>query len=101
VKPLLGEEQINRFYESWNEPELYRKWGGLWRKQFKLVSGDGRFIALNKRIPRPGFRKLKKAATALAPVHIYASVLEFLMPERVANKERTRRAYPVARALLP
>ena len=50
---------------------------------------------LNKITPRLNHRKLRKYAVKMAPVHIYASVLEYLRPEMVLSKDRTLKAYPV------
>jgi DNA primase catalytic subunit len=69
--------------------------GGLWRKQFKFVSSNGRFIVANKKMSRLNHYKLKKYAIKVAPIHIYSSVLDFLQPNRVASKEISRRAYVV------
>jgi DNA primase catalytic subunit len=95
VKPFLEAEAIRRFYQEWNEPKLYRGWDGLWRKQIKIESYDKRFIALNKKTSRLNHRKLKNYAIRLTPIHIYASVMEYLRPEKVLSKDRTLKAYPV------
>lgn len=95
MKPLLGAEAIRRFYQNWDEPTLYHGWSGLWRKQFKIVTNEGIFIALNKKTPRLNHRKLRKYAVKIAPVHIYASVMEYLRPEEVGEKCISLRAIPV------
>jgi len=91
----LDAEAIQRFYQEWKKPELFHKWTGLWRKQIKIVSPDNHFIALNKMKPRLNFLKLKNYAIQLTPIHIYASVMEYLRPEKVLSKDRTLKAYPV------
>ena len=95
VKPFLEADAIQRYYQEWNEPELYHDWDGLWRKQIKIESIDNRFIALNKMTSRLNFRKLKSYAIRFTPIHIYASVMEYLRPEKVLSKDRTLKAYPV------
>ena len=95
VKSLLESNQIARFYQNWEEPTHYLKWGGLWRKQFKVVTRDGYWIKLNTIRPRLGFRNLKRLLVDLAPVHVYCSVLDFLQPERVRSKKHTQNVNPV------
>jgi len=92
---MLTPDQTRAFYNSWEEPDLYASWSGLWRKQFKVVTGEGIFIALNKKTPRLNHRKIQKYAVKIAPIHVYASVMEYLRPEKVLSKDRTLKAYPV------
>ena len=40
-------------------------------------------------------RKLRRFAVKIAPIHIYASVMEYLRPEKVLSKDHTLKAYPV------
>ena len=92
---MLTPGQTRAFYNSWEEPDLYASWSGLWRKQYKFQMNDKRFLAINKKIPRLNHRKLKNTAIKLAPLHIYASALEYLRPEKVLSKTQSLRAYPV------
>ena len=46
-------------------------------------------------MPRLNHHKLRKYAVRIAPIHIYASVMEYLRPEKVLSKDRTLKAYPV------
>jgi len=92
---MLTPDQTRAFYNSWEEPDLYASWSGLWRKHIKIVTNEGIFIALNKKTPRLNHRKLRKYAVKIAHIHIYAGVMEYLRPEKVLSKDRTLKAYPV------
>ena len=92
---MLTPDQTRAFYNSWEEPDFYASWSGLWRKQFKIEASNGRFIALNKRMPRLNQRKLRKYATRVAPLHIYVSGMEYLRPQKQGSKATLLKAYPV------
>jgi DNA primase catalytic subunit len=92
---MLTPEQIRAFYNFWEELDYYGSWYGLWRMQHKFQTHNKRFHAINKKIPRLNYRKLKKTAIKLALLHIYASALEYLRPEKVLSKTNTLNAYPV------
>lgn len=91
---MLTSNQITSFYENWNEPPCFKEWSGLWRKQYKIQTVDGRWIKLNNIKPRLGYRSLKKLLVKFAPLHVYHSVLDYLQPEKVGPKPH-KGAYPV------
>ena len=90
---MLEAEQIGRYYQAQEKPIF--SWPGLWRKQYKIVTPNGVFISLNKHRPRLSHTALKKMCLEYQPLHVYMSVLEWLMPERVGSKKESMRAYPV------
>ena len=57
---------------------------------------DGSFISLNKMRSRLGFSSLRKLCIDLAPRNVYMSVLNWQMPERVAEKRASAYAYPIS-----
>ena len=95
MKPLLDSEQLKRFYENWEESAVQRKWPHLWRKEIRVETKSGEFVSLNRLKSRLNFRSLKRLCTRIPPVHVYMSVLNWLIPERVGTKKESRRAYPV------
>ena len=87
---------LRRFYaKGFEETDAHRRWVGLWRKQLKVRLCDGTFISLNKLRPRFRFQSLKRYSVRFAPVNIYVSALNWLMPERVAEKGKANHAYPI------
>ena len=86
-------EKVLRFYENWEDPKI--NWPHMGMKQIKLDTGNGTFISLNKFRNRVGFRQLKEYGVQFRPRHIYMSVLNWLMPERVGPKRKCSQAYPV------
>jgi hypothetical protein len=87
---------LRRFYASgFEETDAHRRWAGLWRKQLKLRLSDGAFISLNKLRPRFSFQSLRRYSVRFAPVNLYMSALNWLMPERVAEKGKANNAYPI------
>jgi hypothetical protein len=74
---------------------VHRDWPRLWCKQFKIEALDHRLICLNRMRPRLGFRSLRQLCGTYTPVHVYMSVLNWLMPERVASRRRSKGAYPI------
>jgi len=87
---------IRRFYiNGFNEEGIYGAWPRIWSKQFKIRTHDGAFVKLNRFRDRLTFRALKRFCVYYAPLNLYMSVLNWLMPERVGSKGRANRAYPV------
>jgi DNA primase catalytic subunit len=87
---------LRRFYtKGFEENDIHRRWAGLWLKQFKVRLYDGTFISLNKLRPRFSFQSLKRYSVRFAPVNLYMSALNWLMPERVAEKSKANHAYPI------
>lgn len=83
---MLTRSQITRYYESLAESQIHRGWPILWSKQYKVETLDHRFITLNWAKARLGFGSLRRLCSVYAPIHVYMSVLNWLMPERVASK---------------
>ncbi len=84
---------LRMFYSNgFEENDTHRRWSGLWRKQFKLRLYDRTFISLNKLRPRLTFQNLKRYSVRFAPVNLYMSTLNWLMPERVAEKSKANHA---------
>ena len=89
-------QALRRFYaKGFEETDAHRRWVGLWRKQIKLRLHDGTFISLNKLRPRFSFQSLRRYSVRFTPVNLYMSVLNWLMPERVAEKGKANHAYPI------
>ncbi len=65
------------------------------KKQVKIRRHDKRFITLNRFRARLHGQALKRLLIHHAPVNVYSSVLEWLMPERVREKPSANRAYPI------
>jgi len=95
VKPLLDANAIKRFYENWEEPPVHREWTHIGRKEVRAETLQGRFLSLNRLKSRINFRSLKRLCTRIPPIHVYMSVMNWLMPERVGTKKASRIAYPV------
>ena len=95
VKPLLDVEQLKRFYMNWEEPPVHREWTHLRRKEIRAETLQGRFFSLNRLKSRVNFRSLKRLCTRIPPLHVYMSVMNWLMPKRVGSKAESRRGYPV------
>ena len=92
----VTENQIRRFYlQGFQKEEYLRDWPHLWRKHYRLRFDDRRFLKLNNLRPRLNFRSLIRYCIHFAPRHVYMSVLDYLMPERVGSKDKLNRAYPV------
>jgi hypothetical protein len=93
---MISPEKVQRFYAyGFNESDAHRAWSRLWAKQFKIRAMNGNFVSLNKLRNRFSFQALKRYCVYFTPANLYMSVLEWLMPERVAEKSRANRAYPV------
>ena len=93
---MLDPIHIRRFYlNGFQETEVLKGWPGLWRKSFRARFEGRQFLKLNRFRPRLGFRSLKRLCIHLAPLHLYMSVLDWLMPERVGEKEKANHAYPI------
>ena len=92
---MLKGSQITRYYQNMAESRAHRDWPRLWSKQYKVETLDHRFITLNRARPRLGFSSLMRLCSLHAPIHVYMSVLNWLMPERVASKKKSGAAYPV------
>lgn len=86
---------IKRFYEAWTSNPVFDEWGGLWRKHFRIEVENDIFIKLNNYRNRFRFQSLKASCRRLLPRHVYMSVLEWLLPERVSTKPKANNAYPV------
>lgn len=92
----LQPNHIRRFYvKRFEENDLFHSWPQLWMKQYKLRLHDNTFLKLNQRRERLDYPSLKRYAIHYAPVNIYMSLLNWLMPERVAEKSKANRAYPI------
>ena len=97
MRPFIP-HALRRFYaQGFEKTDAHRRWPGLWRKQFKIRLYDETFISLNKLRPRFSFQSLKRYSVRFAPVNLYMSALNWLMPERVAEKEKANHAYPIGR----
>ena len=88
---MLSPEQISRFYAGW---EVAPSWLRLWAKQFRIRTLGDTFITLNRKRRRLDNRSLRDFCVDYAPVNVYMSVLNWLMPERVSDKPSSRAAYP-------
>jgi len=50
---------------------------------------------VNRTRPRHSVKSLAAFCYKYAPAHLYMSILEWLMPERVKEKRKSNRAYPM------
>lgn len=92
---MLTPEQIQRFYLQWTPSEIHSSWPSLWRKQFKIRTVGDTFISLNKKRSRLAFSSLRRFCLEYAPRNVYMSALNWVMPERVADKRASVGAYPI------
>ena len=93
---MLDTERIRNFYRNgFKEAPIHRMWPQLWNKHFRIESRVGYFIKLNKIPERLNFRSIKRLCGRYATPHLYMSVLNWLMPERVGEKSKARYAYPI------
>ena len=70
-------------------------WSLISKKQIKIRTNDKRFISLNKIRSRLNSRSLTRYLIHYAPINVYASILDWSMPERVGEKSKANRAYPI------
>ena len=87
---MLDQNMIRRFYIQGFEDV----WS-IGRKQIKIDLGERNFIKLNKFRNRLNFRSLRRYCIHFAPAHVYMTVLNWLMPERVGKKRGANHAYPI------
>jgi hypothetical protein len=93
---LVGPHKIRRFYRRrFTEAVHHTRWPRLWSKHFRARLDDGHFFKLNRYRPRLNFKSLRKYCVKLAPVNVYMSVLNWLMPQKVGEKGKANRAYPI------
>ena len=92
---MLTPEQIRRFYLQWVSSDVHNTWPNLWNKQFKIRTLGETFISLNKHRNRLAFSSLRRLCYEYAPRSVYMSVLNWQMPERVAEKRASVMAYPI------
>lgn len=93
---MLSFHAISNFYKNgFREAEELGNWPRLWNKQFRIKTRKGDFIKLNRFRNRLNFRTLRRLCRMYAPNHLYMTVLDWLMPERVGEKSRANRAYPI------
>jgi hypothetical protein len=92
---MLETSNIKRFYQNWVSESVHSDWSRLWMKQYKIVKQDGNFVSFNKLMRRMSFSKLCHFCVKFQPLHLYMSVLNWLMPDKVASKNDCRWAYPV------
>jgi DNA primase catalytic subunit len=87
---VLQSHQIRQFYlRAINDcPDISRK-------QVKIRTVDQRFITLNKSRPRINKCSLRRTLIHHTPINVYASILDWSMPERVSEKSKANRAYPI------
>lgn len=88
---MLSPELINRFYSNW---EGAPSWPRLWAKQFRIRTSGNTFITLNRKRRRLNSPSLRGFCVDYAPVNVYMSVINWLMPERVTDKHSSRAAHP-------
>jgi hypothetical protein len=88
---VLSPEQISRFYAGW---EGAPGWPKLWAKQFRIRTSGNTFITLNRKRRRLNFNSLHGFCVEYAPVNVYMSVINWLMPDRVSDKHSSRAAHP-------
>ncbi len=94
---MLNLSQIRFYYfQGFQEHEIHKKWPWLWRKHFRIRTVDNDFIKLNRVNQSLFFRKLKRLCIHHAPANVYMSVLNWLFPERVGGKQRSKHAYPIS-----
>ena len=92
----MDPDQIRRFYlNGFQESTVHREWSRLWSKHFRARLPERRFIKLNNYKPKLNFRSLKKLCVDIAPQHVYMSVLNWLMPDRVGPRCKAEKAYPI------
>jgi len=93
---MLDPHQIRQVYlRGFKETVVLDEWPGVWRKQFKIRTLEGRFIKLNRLRNRLNLRSLLGLCVRYTPLHLYMSALNWLMPERVGRKSRANGAFPV------
>jgi hypothetical protein len=86
---------LRKFYmQGFTEQPIHRKWSRMWNKHYRIRLVDRKFVKLNKFRSRLSFRSLKKFCIHFAPKHVYMSVLNWMMPERVGSKIQGNWAYP-------
>jgi len=62
----------------------------LGRKHFRVQVFDGRFVNLTSFRNRISERELKMFCVRLTPLHVYFSVLDWLLSERVRKKYKAK-----------
>ena len=93
---LLSFQAISNFYKNgFLKGSELGSWPRLWNKQFRMETRKGDFIKLNRFRSRFNFKVLRHFCQSYAPKHLYMTVLDWLMPERVGEKRKANRAYPI------
>jgi hypothetical protein len=94
---MLNTSQIRFYYfQGFQEQTIHKEWPWLWRKHYRIRTTDNDFIKLNRRNTSLYFKKLKRLCIHHAPANVYMSVLNWLFPERVSEKQRSKHAYPIS-----
>jgi hypothetical protein len=92
----LDPDSIERYYIlGFKEKPVHRRWPRLWNKHYRIRLLDRKFIKLHGQRRRLDFKTLRKLSVKYTPQHLYMSVLNYLMPERVGEKFKANRAYPI------
>jgi len=93
---MLNKDRLRCFYRNgFEEAPIHGNWPRLWNKHFRIETLNGQFLKLNRFRDRLSFKALQRYCVKYAPAHLYMSVLNWLMPERVGEKPRARHAYPI------
>ena len=93
---MLGKELIRNFYRNgFKEDPIHRIWPRLWNKHFRFETRAGYFIKANRFQDCLNFKTLRRLCRNYAHPHLYMSVLNWLMPERVGEKRKAKHAYPI------
>lgn len=87
--------EVRSFYrnDGFKIPEPWK--GRLSRKHVRIELFSLQFLKLNRFENRLNERELKGYFVYYAPLHVYFSVLDWLLPERVGKKSKARYAYPI------
>jgi len=86
---VLQSHQIRQFYLR-----EFDVCGDISKKQVIIRTSSQRFIPLNKLRHRLNHRSLRRFLIHYAPINVYASIIDWLMPERVSEKSKANQAYP-------
>jgi hypothetical protein len=93
VSFALSPKQLEKEYLD--TPLQIPDFWNLSRKHFRLELFDGRHLKLNKLENRINAKELKFYCWKFKPAHVYFSVLDWLLPERVGKKYKARYCVPL------
>jgi DNA primase catalytic subunit len=84
--------EIRHYYNNLELPEGLWRWS---RKHYRLETLGCHWVKLNRREDRIRAEELRGYLVRYAPRHVYMSVMDYLRPQYVGSRRKTRAALPL------